>query len=123
MGIMPAKKEVSMRELDRDRALARVGGDATLLSELAGLFLEEYPRLFETMRAGVEAEDPSAIISAAHQLKGLFGQFGAEAARTIALNVEMAARAGDLPAVSGLLHELHLSLNRMEPELREMAAC
>jgi HPt (histidine-containing phosphotransfer) domain-containing protein len=119
---MLAKKGVSMSELDRDRALARVGGDAALLSELAGLFLEEYPRLFQSMVEGAAAQDPNAVTSAAHQLKGLFGQFGAEPARGVALNVEMAARAGDLGQVAVLLEELRQSLARMDPELREMAA-
>lgn len=117
-----ARKGVSMSELDRDRALARVGGDAALLSELAGLFLEEYPRLFEAMANGAESHDSNAVTSAAHQLKGLFGQFGAEPARAVALNIEMAARAGELTQVSILLEELRVSLKRMDPELREMAS-
>lgn len=111
-----------MPELDRDRALARVGGDATLLAELAGLFLEEYPRLFAAMMDGLASDDLNSITSSAHQLKGLFGQFGAEGARIVALNLEMAARAGDLDAIRQHLEELQGGLARMEPELREMAA-
>ena len=115
-------KDLRMPELDRDRALARVGGDATLLAELAGLFLEEYPRLFAAMEDGLTTNDISSVTSAAHQLKGLFGQFGAEAARTVALNLEMAARAGNLDGVRAHIEELRVSLARMEPELREMAS-
>ena len=33
--------------LDRATALARVGGDLDLLKEIAGLFLDEYPRALD----------------------------------------------------------------------------
>jgi len=36
--------------LDRELAMARVGGDAELLQELAQLFLEEHPRLMNSAR-------------------------------------------------------------------------
>lgn len=111
-----------MSELDRNRALARVGGDVALLSELAGLFLEEYPRLFRSMSDGVQHQNPSSVIASAHQLKGLLGQFGAEGARAMALNIEMAARSGDLATLPGLMEELESALTRIDPELREMAA-
>ncbi len=111
-----------MNELDRDRALARVGGDAALLAELAGLFLEEYPRLFAAMKQGAADMDGETVTAAAHQLKGLLGQFGAENARMLALNVEMAARAGSLDQLLALLADLEQALDRMDPELRALAS-
>jgi HPt (histidine-containing phosphotransfer) domain-containing protein len=110
-----------MSELDLERALERVGGDEALLSELAQLFLEECPRLFGEIQAGVTGGDAAGVSAAAHQLKGLLGQFGAETAKAQAMSVEMSAREGDLTPVGEMIQALGSLLQKMEPELRRLA--
>src|SRR5205807_3968892 len=81
---------------DRAVAMERVGGDAQLLRELAGMFLVESPRWLADVRAAVAAGDLGKLKRAAHTLKGAVGTFGARAAFDAALELETRSRAGDL---------------------------
>jgi HPt (histidine-containing phosphotransfer) domain-containing protein len=110
-----------MKEMDYDAALARVGGDKELLSELAGLFLEEYPQLLDSVRVGFRSASPPAINGAAHQLKGLLAQFGAERARAQAQIVEQSAKAGDLASAAEAFADLEFLMGKLHPELLAMA--
>jgi CheY-like chemotaxis protein/HPt (histidine-containing phosphotransfer) domain-containing protein len=106
--------------IDYAQALDRVGGDRDLLAELAGLFLEEYPRLLAEISEGVQHGDLAMAAGAAHQLKGLLAQFGSENGRLLALEVETASKSGDVgeskaatEKLSGHLSELHEVLVRL----------
>lgn len=110
-----------MGEIDYSAALARVGGDADLLRELVGMFLEEYPKLLSQIREGLDRQDAASASSAAHQLKGLLAQFGAEAARQAAYAVEQPARQGDLSVTGVNFQVLEATMRRIHPELARMA--
>lgn len=110
-----------MGELDYSAALARVGGDVDLLKELAGMFLEEYPKLLEEIRRGLSEQNAATACNAAHQLKGLLAQFGAETARQSAYAVEQPARQGDLAATRQSLQLLEEAMRRVHPDLAQMA--
>jgi HPt (histidine-containing phosphotransfer) domain-containing protein len=110
-----------MGELDYNAALARVGGDADLLRELAGMFLQEYPKLMNEIRAGLARQDAAGVCNSAHQLKGLLAQFGAETARQAAYGVEQPARQGDLEAVARNMLVLEAAMRRIQPELAQAA--
>jgi len=110
-----------MGELDYSAALARVGGDVELLQELAGMFMEEYPKLLDEVHRSVTGTDAPAACNAAHQLKGLLAQFGAETARQAAYAVELAARQGDLDMTGKNLQVLEAAMRLVHPELAKMA--
>lgn len=109
-----------MKELDYETALERVGGDKELLAELAGMFEEEYPQLLDGVRNGLRTADGNAVNAAAHQLKGLLAQFGADRARDAAHEVDTAGRAGDLKQAAEAFGELERLMERLQPELRAM---
>ena len=110
-----------MGELDYSAALARVGGDTELLQELAGMFMEEYPKLLDEIRRGLGDQNAAVASNAAHQLKGLLAQFGAETARQAAYAVEQPARQGDLAATRQNLQLLEEAMRRVHPDLVQMA--
>jgi CheY-like chemotaxis protein len=110
-----------MGELDYSAALARVGGDVELLRELAGMFLEEYPKLLEEIRLGLSEQNVPKAGNAAHQLKGLLAQFGAETARQAAYAVEQPARQGDLAATRQNLQLLEEAMRRVHPDLVQLS--
>src|ERR1700685_1049069 len=86
--------------LDRQLALARVGGDLELLREIAALFLDECPRALLEIHQALEREDSSKLENAAHSLKGSVANFGASAAVAAAFRLEQMGRAqqlGDAP--------------------------
>lgn len=114
-------KELFMALLNHEMALARVGGDAALLSELAGLFLEEYPRLMDEIRTSIGSGNAQAGANAAHQLKGLLGQFGAEAARAVAMKVEQQFRTGEISDAQPTLTDLESAMSSIHQELQLLA--
>lgn len=103
--------------LDHELAMSRVGGDAELLKELAGLFLEEYPRLLAELHDAHQQGDAKRIESTAHGLKGSVANFGAKPAVDTALLIEQMGRKGDLTAVGEVLKTLDLALLALHGEL------
>ncbi|MGE3538390.1 MAG: response regulator [Candidatus Tectimicrobiota bacterium] len=86
---------------DQRAALARVKGDSAMLQEIVGVFFEETPLLLLALREAIARDDATAIMRAAHSLKGTVSSFGATAARDAAFQVEMAGRSGDVRGAEG----------------------
>jgi len=103
--------------LDRDALLDRVGGDLEFLQEIAGLFLEDCPRLLEKIRSAVSGGDARTLEHAAHTLKGSVANFGAQAARDAAFRLEALGRAGDLKPAPDAYSVLEREIQRFTHEL------
>jgi PAS domain S-box-containing protein len=114
--------EEQLRQLDESIALTRVGGDAELLSEVIGLFLDDYPQSLEKIREAVTAGDPSGVEQHAHSLKGSVSIFGAKEALEAAFALEKQGRSGDLTAALDSLKRLENALASLKPELEEIQA-
>lgn len=108
--------------LDRALALDRVGGDEGLLREIAGLFLEDYPKIVENIKDAVAAKDAVGLERASHGLKGAVANFGAEPAYQAALALEKIGRSGNLANVENAYQALLGSLEQLRPELLALAA-
>jgi two-component system, sensor histidine kinase and response regulator len=106
--------------IDRAAALARVEGDAVLLSELAELFLVNSPMLIEDMRRAVERKDKRDLERAAHTLKGSVSNFDAGEVCEAALKLEQAAIGGDFSLAENALRELAITLERIRPVLESL---
>ena len=78
---------------DRSAALARMGGDAGLLAEVAGLFAEDAPPLCRAFAEAAESGDADGARVAAHTLKGICATLGGERAKAAAFHAEQAAAA------------------------------
>ena len=72
---------------NRGELFDRLGGDADLMAEVIGLFLEDCPLRLAAITEAVEARDADRIRAAAHALKGAAGTIAAsavfEAAQTL----------------------------------------
>lgn len=113
--------ESAVKHIDVEGALERLEGDRALLAELAGLFMEEGPRLFREAENSLAGGDAPALQNAAHQLKGLFAQFCAAEAREAAWQLELEARRADLMAARQRLAALRQQLELVLPELKQLA--
>ncbi len=100
--------------------MARVGGDAELLQELAQLFLEEYPKLMGELRAALEQGDAKLVERTAHGLKGSVANFGAKPAVDAAYQIEQLGRGGELAPVAEVLRSLDLALLSLHGELAQL---
>lgn len=82
-------------ELDTEKALLRLGGDADLLHELQADFLRQYPRQLRLITLCIENENWDEAALAAHSLKNIAGAVGAESSRRLAGRLEECLRQAD----------------------------
>jgi HPt (histidine-containing phosphotransfer) domain-containing protein len=102
---------------DLTEALQRVEGDCELLSEMAEIFLEEYPGMFVAVQQALSDQDATALRHAAHTLKGSVGNFAARLTFEAAFVLEKMGRMGDLSDASAALITLEQELARLTPVL------
>lgn len=77
---------------DQAATLDRLGGDETLLAELAQIFAHESPQQMEKLRDAVSREDADAIMRGAHTIKGEVSCLGAVLAASTAQELERMGR-------------------------------
>ena len=105
---------------DRNAALARVGGDAELLKELAELFSQEWPRSLVKLHEALERHDSAGVQSAAHGLKGAAANFGATSAVDAASDLEKLARSARMDEAPQALATLEDALASLQTELARL---
>lgn len=74
--------------LDIDRALCDVGGDRELLSELAGFFAEDAPKICDELATATNQQSWDRAVKLAHSLKNMASQFRAEPTTSLAASLE-----------------------------------
>jgi CheY-like chemotaxis protein len=85
------------------RLLDRVGGDAVLLREIIGLFLEESPRMVSTLRKEVADGDAEGVCRTAHAFLGAASNFDADDVIESFRAIEAHALAGDVAGCQALM--------------------
>ena len=107
--------------IDWQHALAATQGDDSLLREVADVCASEMPRLGQELQEALARGDAGEALRMAHTIKGNLRTFGARG-RTVAEQVEQAARAGDLAQAQAQLQSLQSELERFERALAEYLA-
>ncbi len=108
--------------VDRAAALACMGGDANILADIAGLFLEDCPKMVAQIQAAVAGQDSDALYRAAHSLKGSLGYLGARPTEALAQQLEALGRAGQMEQAPPIVAELERHVDKMRPILADMAS-
>jgi HPt (histidine-containing phosphotransfer) domain-containing protein len=85
-----SKASVNLEEL-----LRRVDNDYDLLSELIGIFKEEFPRLLQSLQQAAAREDLKNVETTSHTLKGMLSGLSVTRASAITSRMEQMARAGE----------------------------
>jgi two-component system, sensor histidine kinase and response regulator len=109
-----------------DTLLARVGGSHDMLEEIIGLFLEDSPKLIESIRKALADGDTNAAYRGAHTLKGSAGNFDAHEAVALAQRLEARAREGNLDSARDAFASLEQEMNMVHANLastREALQC
>jgi PAS domain S-box-containing protein len=107
--------------VDRDAALARVGGDSGAMQQLVALFRQDCTPLLADIQAAVADGDAKKLRTAAHTLKGMVAFFSAERATAAALALEQLGDSGDLTGAADAVGVLTRELADLEPALRSLA--
>jgi two-component system, sensor histidine kinase and response regulator len=97
--------------------LARFDGDSELLKELAGIFLQECPRMLGEIREALRACDQKALERAAHTLKGSVGNFAMAGAWQTAELLELLGKSGQLVGAEEILRTLEQQLAQFNQTL------
>ncbi len=101
---MPAYRAADAGDvMDLERSLRRLDGDHSLLVDLIGFFLEDYPGLLTKMAEAAATDDSPSLQRAAHSMKGLVANFDAHFAKEIAQQIETAAKQRDMQNATGLI--------------------
>jgi two-component system, sensor histidine kinase and response regulator len=95
-----------------------VEGDQELLTELIGLFLDESPTLVTAIQESSANGQSDQLMRAAHSLKGMAGNFGAQKVVTLAYELEMLGRNGQLQGTASLSASLTTEVNYLNTALR-----
>jgi two-component system sensor histidine kinase/response regulator len=107
--------------LNIDVALAHVDGDAEFLSELAAMFVQDYPRLMEESHEGILQSDSAVVERAAHTLKGRLAFFGITRLRDKLVSLESMGREKDLSRAPQLLADIEAAMKSILLEFKALA--
>jgi PAS domain S-box-containing protein len=85
---------------DRAAFLTRMMDDEALLEVIRGTFLADMPAKFEALNSALARGEADEVARWAHQIAGAAGNVGGNALRQVAIDLEAAGRAGDLPVLA-----------------------
>ena len=88
-----------------------------MLEEIIGLFLEDSPKLMDSIRQALAAGDADAAYRGAHTLKGSAGNFDAHVAVALAQRLEARTREGDIDAANTVFASLEQEIHILETTL------
>ena len=127
--VLPAEAEAAPSGLPGDpspidwvKAVAQLGGDEQVASELAELFLTECPGLEAGIREALDTRNGADLRRHAHTLKGSAGIFKAQAAVSTAQRLEKMGKEGDFAGADEAWTALAVELDRVKAVLRERVA-
>jgi two-component system, sensor histidine kinase and response regulator len=106
--------------IDREATLEKLGGDVSLLGELASLFLGNLDFMLARVREAAARGDALALERAAHALKGSVGNFAADEGYQAALDVEYYARQGLLGGAAEACERLERAIGRLRPAVEAL---
>lgn len=106
--------------LNRALILERLGGDEEILSMMCGMYLEHVEGNCAAIARAYAAGDASALQREAHTIKGLLATFADDPGAADALNVEKAARQGEIAGLGDPVSALQARLREVADVLRPL---
>jgi HPt (histidine-containing phosphotransfer) domain-containing protein len=102
---------------DQAGLLARLMDDKDLAQEVIACFLLDTPKQIAALCVYLETGDAPSVRRQAHTLSGASANVGGEALRAVAIEMETAAKAGDLAAVKARLAGLQAQFDRLSESM------
>lgn len=102
---------------DAAAALARLGGDADVLRQIAEIFLRQHTAHHDAIQRAFQTGDAEALARSAHALKGAVANFDAHAVHAAAANLEAIGRRGDLERAPDAARSLAAALDTLVRDL------
>lgn len=108
--------------LNLHEALSLADGDQALFFTLAGIFLQESPKVAAAARAALERQDGTGLAAAAHKLKGSVIEMCAPRLFECAKRLEELGRQGELAEASSVCADVEACLDEVHAALRKLIA-
>lgn len=102
---------------DSQRFLQSLADDMELARELLAAFLEDSPERNQSLAEALQAGDTDTASRLAHSLKGMCGVVRAEQLVNLALNMEQAAKNGNLEKTKTLYGDFDKKLSKAHEEI------
>ena len=99
---------------DLNKTLAHVGGNHRSLDKIIQVFLDNCPRLMESIRQAIDGNNAEKLWQAVHTLKGSVAIFASESVLETVVNLEMMAIRKDLSGAKETFAIMHDQINRLE---------
>lgn len=112
-----ARRATAPTPINEAEILERVQGDRKLLAEIIELFDASSEMSLQQIALAVRQQDANAVAMAAHTLKGSTGNFGQGQAYSKAVEIEAAARSGDMASVRSSLPCLLTAIQELKAAL------
>lgn len=109
-----------MTPIDYSSALRWVDGDRLLLAELSEMFVQDCPQRMKELEEGVKNGNAESIRRAAHSLKGMVSGFGAYQAKSLAEEMELIGRGGQVKEAVNLLPAVLRAFAHVIEHLKKM---
>ena len=106
---------------DEAGLMTRLMDDEVLARAVVDGFLDDAPRLIDSLRDCLRAGDASGAIRQAHTIKGASATVGGEALSMVAQEMERAATSGDLDGASDRLPDLEFAFDRLRSAMTAFA--
>jgi PAS domain S-box-containing protein len=104
---------------DKAGLMDRLMDDIGLARTVADGFAEDVTGLLESLKVSIEAADAAAVQLQAHTIKGAAANVGGERLRAVALEMEKAARMGDIAPAGACLAALQMEFGRLIEAMKE----
>ncbi len=105
---------------DAEEFMDSIEGDLEFLEEAVATYDEDTPGLIARIGQVVEAGDANALVTPAHAMKGLLGNFCAVTAETSARELETMGRAGQLAGADAAFDRLKRQVEILRAELHDL---
>ena len=113
-------EETDLPVLDVPQALGAVGGKTKILKRITGVFLETVPPEVLELKTAISQEDAEKTRHVAHAIKGSAATLGGARLSRSALDIEMAAKEGDIGKAQTLLQKFEPEFAEFKSALKEV---
>jgi len=97
-------------------------GDASLLTDLIQMFLEDAPVKLNSIKTGFAKRDMNIVEKAAHSMKGSAGNLGATQIQEVCDQLQRSCHQSNPEEIAGLVAQLEVPFAQVLGELRGLLA-
>ncbi len=107
----------SVHVFDKNGMMSRLMNDENLAKGIMAIFLDDIPRRIAALKTHLDAGVAAGAESQAHAIRGASLNVGGKALCAAAVEIESAAKAGDLAGVAARMPELSTQFDRLKAEM------